>query len=260
VRRSVEIDGHVAAANPVPDERLLDVAGRAEALLARIVATRRDAASMAQQARARRSRLRLVALVLVGVLAIAVPAVAVARHFGLLHFSNAGAPLDASKLSLDQTSGWKRAGVTDDVRRLGERAGVVFYLARGHRENGNVCFSYALASGTDRPGSENLMSCPAGPDAFPSAKEPIVDLSNPMPPPYPHNYPREWSTLRRLVGVAADGVVRVGYVDLEGVVHATPVVDNLYATDLLGGAGMRAKAIVALDAEGRTIYTLDLLR
>ncbi len=87
-----------------------------------------------------------------------------------------------------------------------------------------------------------------------------MDLSDPMPPPYPHNYPREWSTLRRLVGVAADGVARVGYVDLEGFVHATPVVDNLYASDLPGQAGVRAKAIVALDADGRTLYTLDLLR
>jgi hypothetical protein len=255
----VEIDRRVAAANPVLDERLRAVAGSGEALLARIVVTPRDAASSSEKAGRRWSRLRLSALVLVGILAIAVPAVAVATHFGLFDFSNAGEPIDASGLSLDQTSGWKRAGVENDVRRLGERAGLVFYLARSHSDKGNVCFSYVLASRSDLPGSDNSMSCPAGPDTFPSAREPILDLSDPMPPPYPHNYPREWSTLRRLVGVAADGVARVGYVDLDGVVHATPVVDNLYATDLLGPA-VRAKAIVALDADGRTLYTLDLLR
>lgn len=259
--RNMSIDARLAAVNPIPDERLLDVADSAEALLARIVATQRDAAS-GQQARPRRSRVGLVMVVLVGVFAITVPAVAVSRHFGLFDFSNAGEPIDANRLSLDRTSGWKLAGVTDNVRRLGERAGLVFYVARGRSGNPNdLCFSYARASGSDLPGSENLMGCQqTGPDAFPSAKAPIFDLSDPMPPPYPHNYPRGWSTLHRLVGVAADGVARVGYVDLDGVVHSTPVVDNLYATDPLGQDGVRATAIVALDADGATLYTLDLLR
>ncbi len=259
MRRSAEIDDRVASANPLPDEPLLPT-DNVEAVLHRILATRRDPISAHQQRRARRSRIRVGAPVLAAVLAIAVPAAAVARHFGLVDFSNAGKPIDASKLSLDQTSGWKRAGVTEDVRRLGERSGLVFYLARGHGNNRDaLCFSYAAASGT-APGYENLMTCEqAGPDAFPSANTPIVDLSDPMPPAYPNSYPREWSMLHRLVGVAADGVARVGYVDVNGVVHSTSVVDNLYVTAQLGQAGVRAKAIVALDADGRTLYTLDLL-
>jgi len=42
------------------------------------------------------------------------------------------------------------------------------------------------------------------------------------------------------------------------VVHSTPVIDNLYATDTFGQDEVRATAIVALDADGRTLYSLDL--
>jgi hypothetical protein len=253
----LRIDARVAAANPVSNESVLDHTG--EALLRRIVASQRDIASPLRERQGR--RLRLAVLVVVGLLAIGVPTVAVATHLDVLNFSNAGAPINPSDLSLDRTSGWKRAGVMDNVRRLGERAGLVFYAARGRPDNPNaLCFSYAPASGGDRPGSANLMSCQAAdPDAFPSAKTPILDLSDPMPPPYPHNYPREWSTVRRLAGVAADGVARVGHVGLDGVVHSTPVVDNLYATEDFGQTGVRATAIVALGPDGDVLYTLNLL-
>jgi len=50
----------------------------------------------------------------------------------------------------------------------------------------------------------------------------------------------------------------VSAIYLHGVVHSTPVIDNLYATDTFGQDEVRATAIVALDADGRTLYSLDL--
>jgi hypothetical protein len=244
------IDRRLAAANPVPTPDRLEITVREmDALLARVVALPRRPREFGQR-RAKRGW-RPLLLGAAALLAIFVPAVALATHHRLLGFSNPGQPVNTASLSLDQTSGFRRAGVMNALARLGERNGVVFYRAsRGQL----ACYEASDSAG--RGGA--FMQCEnTGAAAFPSPEEPIVDLSNPLPPAYPRNYPRQASYIRQLAGVAADGVARVGFVTADGAIHSTPVVNNVYASARMV-APLAASQIVALDKDGGTVFREDL--
>jgi hypothetical protein len=235
------------AANPVPEIAPLDAAG--ERLLARIFATPEASALPAGHARAH--RLRVAAIAAAALLGVAGPAAGVASHYGLFDLSNRGQPIDETQLDLDEASALAQSGFGGDVRRLGERAGIAFYVAKGAR--GGLCFATGSAAGAT-PRLNHFMGCQRpGPEAFPSTQQPIVDLS-----PLKSFDPRKAVYVQRLAGFAADGVARVGFVDTSGVIHSTPVVNNVYATDWLD-APIAATAIVALDEQGQTLYTKELL-
>jgi hypothetical protein len=55
-----------------------------------------------------------------------------------------------------------------------------------------------------------------------------------------------------LAGIAADGVDRVGVIDMNGVLHAAKVVGNIYDSDL--PSAVSAAAIIALDSSGNEIF------
>lgn len=248
MNRNTQVLERLAAANPVPDTRALaptDIA--ADSMLTRIRATS-PAASATRRSIGGKDRLSLRAAAVVAAVlgAVFVPALAVATHYGLFDFTNQGQPIDRTQISLSELSALEQSGFGNEIRRLGERAGVAFYVAPSR--SGGRCFSTGSASGPT-PKLNYFVGCQrSSADAFPSAKEPILDLS-PMKTPNP----REVVYVQRLVGFAADGVARVGFVDIGGTVHSTPVVDNIYATDW-STTDVPATAIIALDKEGGVLY------
>jgi hypothetical protein len=242
----------VSRANPIRDTHSIDAGNtHVESTLAHILATPRVSRIRPRGRHERRLSLRAAAIAAGAFLAVFLPALAVASHYGVFHISNTGQPIDRSQLSLNDLSALDESGFTSDVNRLGERAGVAFYVA--HSRSGGLCFATGSASGST-PKLDYFVGCQRhSPSAFPSPEQPILDLS-----PLKTTNPRVAVYVRRLVGFAADGVDRVGFVDRQGTIHATPVVDNIYATDWFT-TDVAGTAIVALDRDGNVLYRQGLL-
>jgi hypothetical protein len=155
--------------------------------------------------------------------------------------------VSTSRFSLEDRRLLRRAGAigVQSVKQLGSEGPLAYYAVR--RKDGNTCFVTGPAR--DRPHLSSI-DCPTFGRRFrfPSARTPILDHSvfGGRPPLH----------LTVLTGIAADGVARVGVLDQGGRVSSTRVHGNVYYTTALPKTELRA--IVALDAAGRRIYTLPL--
>lgn len=249
MKSHTDVMRRIAAANPVPDRFGSDAAS--EALLERIMDTQPGTGDGSQRRVVQNGTRRMAAIAAAALMAIAVPTLALADHYGILGLSNPGEPISRASLDPYELGALETYGNVGGMRRLGERAGVAFYVGRSDR--GGLCFATGSAAGS-APKLDHFMGCQADvPDAFPSPSRPILDLSSFMSP-----NPREIVYITRLSGFAADGVASVGYIDTNGVTHTTPVIDNIYAIDLFH-KDVAATAIVALDSEGRELYKRPLL-
>jgi len=181
-------------------------------------------------------RVRRVALAAGLVLAVAVPATAFAGKLGdLLGIANEGTPVSTSDVLPGQSrldAALREMSVGATMQLLGTLNGVSFYAARNAA--GLVCLA------TDRDRYPKGVLCDREGGTFPSATEQAL------------TYPR------MLQGVAADGVATVRFVDAGGrVLDATPVVENLFASDRRLGAG-EAAAVETLDAQGNVTWRRGL--
>lgn len=163
--------------------------------------------------------------------AVAVPALAFAgRLADALGISNGGMPVSSNEVlpgqtGLDQAMQELKVGST--MEYLGTLNGASFYATRN--ADGHFCLAI------DHVGEQydKGFGCDLNADGFPSPDRQVLAF-----PP-----------LRRLQGVAADGVATVELIDASGtIVASAPVTDNLFDSDLtLAG---QPTFIVTLDAKG----------
>ncbi len=232
----------LTAADPLDGKTEFD-RPTAEALLKQIMNTQRPPAPAPRGWRT--GKLILVAVAL----AVAVPSLAVARAAGLFGFGNSGVVVPQAALALDQVAALQEVGFAPGIRHLGDRAGVAFYVSRGTRHG--LCFATGPAGG-QQPSFAFLGCQRAGADVFPSDVRPIADFS-----PLRGRLGSSAVYVQRLEGVAADGVASVGVLAENGEVSAAVrVVNNLYVSSSL--PEVPAKGIVALSADGRTLFTKPL--
>jgi hypothetical protein len=171
------------------------------------------------------------AIALAVAVAVAVPAVAFAgRLADVLGISNGGTTLSTNDVlpgqsTLDQAMQELKVGST--MQYLGTLNGASFYATRN--ANGNFCIAI------DHVGEqyEKGFGCDLNADGFPSPDRQVLAF-----PP-----------IRRLQGVAADGVATVELLDAGGnVVASTPVSNNLFESDVPVAA--QPAFIVTLDRNG----------
>lgn len=114
---------------------------------------------------------------------------------------------------------------------------------RFSRTSGNDCYGNGSVSGTLPVG---VVKCDNASSPFPSASEPILDLS------VVQVNANNLSSYVRVSGVAADGVSRIGVLNAAGqIVQTIPVTDNVYdSTDVAAGT---VGALVALDSTGAVV-------
>jgi hypothetical protein len=141
----------------------------------------------------------------------------------------------------------RRLGKDVSVRLLADQGGYTFYVIEVRGRYPTRCFATGVAW---KPQLFGGMECPIPgrrpePGSFPSAKNPVLDLSEFVP---------RSGEVARLRGFAAVAVKKVGLLTAAGDVVATvPVVNSTY----LKTTGMPAhgvEAIVALDGSGRRVY------
>ena len=175
--------------------------------------------------RVRRSRLALAAAALA---IVAVPAVAFAgRLADVLGIANEGTTVPVTSVlpgqsQLDQALQDMQVGST--MQLLGTLDGVRFYAARSAA--GRICLAI-----DQNPYPKGVL-CDLQTPGFPSADDQVLTFP------------------RRLVGIAADGVASVAFVDENGqVVDSTPVTNNLFASDRTVDKGAAAY-VETLDANG----------
>lgn len=174
-----------------------------------------------------------------------------APSFGELQ--NRGQAVDLDQLVLSERRQLDEAGVTSDLRLLTERDGVRYYTAK--HASGGTCYITGLLQGEAH--HFGMLQCPsrdpsADPPAFPSRQLPINDFSLFV------LAGENWAPTRvtRFAGFAADAVARVGILDVNGVVHSVPVIDNVYS--MAAPPSVQPTALVAMDSSGARIYTLEL--
>jgi hypothetical protein len=185
---------------------------------------------------------RRVAIAAAFAVAVAVPAVAFAGALGnLLGISNEGSSVPTSSVlpgesRLDEALQSMNVGPT--MQSLGTLNGVAFYATR----NGGGDFCLAVDHVTAVPGKGVL--CDLNNDNFPSTDVKAVS--------FPHT----------LLGVAADGVATVAFVDDAGnVSDSTPVVNNLFASDNEPTPQTQAAAYLeTLNANGNVLTKQKLPR
>jgi hypothetical protein len=183
----------------------------------------------------RHSRDRRIALAVALAVAVAVPAVAFAGALGnLLGISNEGSSVPTSSVlpgesQLDEALQGMNVGST--MQSLGTLNGVAFYATRNAA--GDFCLAVDRMTADHRKG----VLCDLSDENFPSTD--VKAISFP----------------RTLLGVAADGVATVAFVDAAGnVIDSTPVVKNLFFSD--DGQTPQAQAaayLETLDANGNVL-------
>ena len=168
--------------------------------------------------------------------AVALPALAFADQLGhLLGISNEGTQVDTSSIlrgdsRLDEALQSMNVGTT--LQSLGTLDGVAFYATRNAK--GDFCLAFDHVPDTS-PGKGVL--CDLNEDNFPSAD--VKAISFP----------------RTLLGVAADGVATVAFVNASGtVLDSTLVVNNLFISDAgIGTQGFDAFYLETFDANGNVL-------
>jgi len=176
---------------------------------------------------------RRVAVAIALAVAVAVPAAAFAGRLGdLLGITNEGTSVSTSQVlpgqdKLDQALADMNVGST--MQLLGTLNGVSFYAARN--ADGQFCLAIDHVQQTYEKG----VLCDLNADNFPSADVKAISFPG------------------GLQGVAADGVATVAFLDRSGaVLDSTPVVDNLFVSDLRFGPG-EAAYLETLDAQGNVL-------
>jgi hypothetical protein len=195
-------------------------------------------------------RQKRVLIAAVAAVVLLVPTIAVAARTHFFGLSNPGTPVPQSAIDAHEASGLDQAGFAPELTRLGERAGLAFYVARSR--TGGYCFAISdAAAPTPHFG---VAACQNDASAFPSPAQPIVDLS-----PLMSAAGSRAASVQRLEGFASDDVAAVEVLDLNGGVIAKAVVSgNFYATERLPEEA--ASAIVAMDANGSEVFRRSLLR
>lgn len=157
------------------------------------------------------------------------------------HVSNVGTPVPVSPRTADILVNGAGKPV---LNHLGTRAGMTYYAGPG--ATGGKCY----AIGPANTGGIAVLSCldPVAP--FPSEDAPILDMSGMAGDPGTHSV-----TFLELSGFAADGVAKVGLIDVNGVLHGAEVRDNIYYADL---PQVPARALVAVDGSGQEIFRRPL--
>ena len=194
----------------------------------------------------RRRGLVRVGLGLAVVLALAIPALAISGRLDFIPgLSNEGTPSDGGALRVFTFAPWQQLLTANEVRLLGTRAGLAFYAGRA--PDGTLCLGTELRD-APRP-QPGTLACLTGRDRFPSARHPIVDFS-----PVESGGGLHGTHVAALIGFAADGVARVGVVDLDGAFHSVPVVNNIYASGKGVLPNLPMRALVAVDAQGKSVF------
>jgi hypothetical protein len=179
-----------------------------------------------------RSRRRRYALV-VAAAALLVPAAYAADR--VLGISNEGTSVSTGDVlpgesQLDQALQDMQVG--DTMQLLGTVNGVRIYAARN--ASGHVCLAI------DRASAEKGVLCDLNDPGFPSADDKVLTFPG------------------QLLGIAADGVATVAFVDAQGnVLDRASVTDNLFASGTRIGIGVAA-SVEALDASGNVLTTQKL--
>lgn len=158
---------------------------------------------------------------------------------------SSGTPVARDSLSPNDQDMLARIGATGPITRLGALSGTTFYEIRAG--DGGECFAFGL----EAQGGGLSGGCLGGSGQL---TDPVVDMSIVAMNPADGTF-----QFRTVQGIAADGVSAVGVIDAGGIVHATPVVGNIYR--MADGAVPMGPimAFVALDASGSTIYTKPLI-
>jgi hypothetical protein len=157
--------------------------------------------------------------------------------------SNRGTPVSVQ--SSVELARLRRATVdAKTLRELRWSEGIGVFLARSTRDE--PCFVTRTAYGF------GLTACGSTEYPFPSARVPTLDLTT-LRARRSDRAPR----IVALVGIAADGVARVGVVFDYGPPHVVPVVANTYIDRTV--PPRPARMIVASDARGKRVAALPLL-
>ncbi len=169
----------------------------------------------------------------------------VARHFD--RFSAPGTPV--VNLSTHDAETLTSGGGKPELSRITTRGGTAFYTAPA--SSSGLCF----ARGSVATGHLSVLACPrpgvgTSPMDFPSDPAPVLDMSASIG----SIRAGEGRRLLDLTGFAADGVARVGMIDINGELHDTLVDDNVYYAKM---PDVTVKAIVAFDSMGREVYHQD---
>ncbi len=172
-------------------------------------------------------------------------------RIAITDFGDRGQTIDSSHVPLADMSSLRSSGFGEEVRKIGERAGVAFYVSRS--DSGRLCVATGSGSGAT-PRLNHFVGCQnSHPAAFPSAKQPVLDFS-----PVKTPNPREVVYVTRLVGFATDGVERISVRNEDRAVLSVEVVGNVYATDWLDQP-VQGTEIVASDGNGVVVYRKRLL-
>jgi hypothetical protein len=163
---------------------------------------------------------------------------------------SSGTPVERGSFSAQDQWLLGNIGETGTITKIGMREGVSFY--EGTNEDGGPCFM----SGSDPDGGGLSGGCSTGASQL---EQPLVDMSGICMDPASGDW-----RLARIEGIATDGVGAVGVLDVEGALHTTAVVGNVYkmaSSEIPAGSrcpGFRAQAIVALDENGSVVFTKSL--
>ena len=185
-------------------------------------------------------------------LALAIPALAASGGLrSLFGFSNEGSRVDERDLGLHTAAALDAVGARGTVTLLAARGGVGIYAARG--AGGERCFFVGPPTGEPREDlSGGCMNRQAS-ASFPSPQTPVLDLSA-----FVYRPGDVGELVRRLQGVAADGVARMQVLGMDCAVVAEASVErNVYVSADV--PERPAAAIVGLGDDGRRVY-LNRLR
>jgi hypothetical protein len=138
---------------------------------------------------------------------------------------------------------------TVSIRLLANRAGYTFYVIDVKSRPKQRC----LAIG--HVGRPRLLGFECSPLPFPSPQRPVADFSM-----FNLNFKHYTGTrVARLVGIAADGVAKVGLLDSHWkLIEPVPVVNNTYL-HTTGLPTVTVTAIVGYTAEGKRVYCQDVV-
>jgi hypothetical protein len=227
------------------DPELVDLLAHEPELLAILDAY---ASTQRRKRGALRTPVRRLVFLAAALVIIAVPTVAFADEIGqILGISNTGSTVPTGELPSWQLSALQSVGFpTQGVRLLGERDGTSFYVSK--QPDGNYCFGIGFAPAVN-PRIDALV-CGDQLGTFPSASEPIADLSGISPSP-------DGSVrVNKLAGFATDAISRIELLNNNGnIVDSVPVSDNIYAAN---PTDVPVAVIAAVDQHGKIIYEKKL--
>jgi hypothetical protein len=239
----------LAAANPLSED---GVAALAEGMERELIRARIDARRRPAPPRYLRRSSRVAAIAGAVAVLLAIPALALSGVLGgAFDFSNNGQTVPQSGIGLTSAKALDLTGVkAGTLKLLAARQGVGIYAARS--TSGNLCYFVGAPKPDSRGLGGGCLNATAS-AAFPSPAQPLIDMSGFMYTPGAHG-----ETVRRLAGIAADGVATIQLLDraCQPITEA-PVRDNVYIDANVPDTP--AVAIRALDGSGKRVY-LEKLR